>query len=92
MKIIWEHCRAKRNLSDIQFCFTSFGTDFGGLTKIQGQCYHLIRSFLPLPKESYKVEQIYFIGDNQAEAQQRCQLVHIRLELDIVMELLEMFQ
>ena len=43
---------------------------------------------LPLPKESHKFVQIYFMGGDQAEAQQRCAN---GLYLEIVMELQEMF-
>ena len=64
-------------------------TDFGFLTsdKIQGQCYHLMGGLLPLPKDSHKFVQIYLMGGDQ----QRCPNVHNGLDLDIVMELQEMF-
>ena len=77
---------------------TSFGTDkhmtdFGFLTtyKIQGQCYHLMGGLLPLPKESHKFVQIYFMGSDKAEAQQRCVNIPNGLDLDIVMKLQEIF-
>ena len=80
------------------FQMTSFGadkniTDFGFLKKykIKDQCYQLMGSLLPLPKESHKFVQIYLMGDDQAETQQRCANVHDGLGLDTVMKLLEMF-
>ena len=58
---------------------TSFGADknmtyFGFLAiyKIQGQCYYLMGGIQPQPKESHKFIQIYLMGGDQAEAQQRC--------------------
>ena len=44
----------------------------------------------PLPKESPKFVQIYFMGGDQAEAQQKSENVHNGLNLDIVMLLKEM--
>lgn len=73
---------------------TSFGsgrnvTYFGFLTtyKIQGQCYHLMGDLLPLPEHSHEFVQVYFMGGNQTEAEQRCTNVQGGLEFDIVVEL-----
>ena len=68
-------------------------TDFGFLItyKIQRQCYDLMGGFLPLPQELHKFVHIYFIGGDQEEAQRRCANVHNGLDLDIVIELKEMF-
>ena len=59
--------------------------------KIHRQCYLLMGGLLPISKESHKFLQIYFMGCDQAEEQQRCANVHNGLDLDIVMELQEMF-
>ena len=67
---------------------TTFGTDknmtvFLFLTtyEIQGLCYHLLGGLQSLPKESLKFIKIYFMGGDQAEAQQRCANVHDGLDL-----------
>ena len=52
--------------------------------------YHLMGSLLPLPHEPHKFVQVYFMGGNETEAQQRCENVHGGLQLDIVMTLQEM--
>ena len=59
-------------------------TNFGSLTtyKNQEQRYHLMGALLPQPKESHKFLQVYFMGGNQAEAQQRSTNVHGGLELN----------
>jgi hypothetical protein len=40
--------------------------------KIQGQIYHKVGSLLPLPGETAKFLQIYFVGDEEREVGQRC--------------------
>lgn len=58
---------------------TSFGatsiveeSGFVTIFKVQGQIYHKAGSLLPFPRESSKFLQIYFMGDEQLEADQRC--------------------
>ena len=68
-------------MTDFRFCTTY---------KIQGQCYHLMGSLLPLPHEPHKFVQVYFMGGNETEAQQRCTNVHGGLQFYIVMKLQEM--
>ncbi|XP_055600642.1 uncharacterized protein LOC129749634 [Uranotaenia lowii] len=38
------------------------GQQFNSTFKIKGQIYHQVGSFLPMPNESYKFLQIYFMG------------------------------
>jgi hypothetical protein len=40
--------------------------------KIQGQIYHKAGSLLPLPDETPSFLQIYFVGDEDREVDQRC--------------------
>jgi hypothetical protein len=40
--------------------------------KIQGQIYHKAGSLLPLPDERPSFLQIYFVGDEEREVDQRC--------------------
>lgn len=40
--------------------------------KIQGQIYNKAGSLQPRPKQDTKFLQIYFLGDEEAEAQRRC--------------------
>lgn len=70
-----------QNIRRYNACFqmTSFGATFihdadgfNTVFKIQGQIYHRIGSLLPLPNETPKFLQIYFMGDNQLEVDQRC--------------------
>ncbi|XP_044741908.1 uncharacterized protein LOC123302880 [Chrysoperla carnea] len=58
---------------------TSFGATFihesdgfNSLCKVQGQIYHRVGSLLPFPNETPKFLQVYFMGDNQLEFDQRC--------------------
>ena len=90
----------RKNLLKYNSAFkkTSFGADknmadFRFLTtyKIHRQCYFLMDGLLPISKESHKFLQIYFMDGDQVEDQQRCANVHNGLDLDIVMELREMF-
>jgi len=43
--------------------------------KIQGQVYHKGGSLLPMQDEDTKFLQIYFLGDEEAEAQRRCSII-----------------
>ncbi|XP_044592065.1 uncharacterized protein LOC123270186 [Cotesia glomerata] len=40
--------------------------------QIQGQIYHLLEALLPLPGADYQFLQIYFMGNSDAEVDQRC--------------------
>lgn len=61
------------------FQMTSFGatkivTEGGFMPTfcVQGQIYHRIGSLLPLPEHYHKFLQIYFMGQNEKEIDQRC--------------------
>ena len=63
------------------FAMTSFGGDkdltnrgFFTTYKVQGQVYHLLGSLLPLPEETPKFLQVYFINTSDDEAKHRCSL------------------
>ena len=43
--------------------------------EIQGQVYHTVGSLLPPPNESPRFLQIYFMGDDTAEAIHRCNTI-----------------
>ena len=43
--------------------------------EIQGQVYHTVGSLLPPPNESPRFLQIYFMGDDIAEAIHRCNTI-----------------
>jgi hypothetical protein len=71
-----------QNIRRYNSCFqmTSFGATsiveepgFMPTFKVQGQIYHRIGSLLPCPNQSPKFLQIYFMGDEQLQADQRCQ-------------------
>ena len=56
---------------------TSFGASrieqdvgFNSVFKVQGQIYHKMGSLLPVPSETPKFLQVYFMGDEQHEADQ----------------------
>lgn len=83
-----DHPRSKEFLTLLRkynssFQMTSFGTSatmqktqgFISTFKIQGQLYHKSGSLLPLPNEEAKFLQIYFMGDEEAEAQRRCSII-----------------
>ena len=63
------------------FCFTSFGAPgrvrfernqgFNTTFKVQGQIYHKAGSLLPAAGETPKFLQIYFIGNPEAQVDQR---------------------
>ena len=59
--------------------------------RVQGQVQHLHGSLLPLPNEQPKFLQIYFVGDYQAQAEQRCAISsNDKTELDLILKLQEM--
>ncbi|XP_015175981.1 PREDICTED: uncharacterized protein LOC107066151 [Polistes dominula] len=68
------------NIQKYNSCFqmTSFGAahiiqdNFMPTFKIQGQIYHLLGALLPLPDADYQFLQIYFIGNSDAEVDNRC--------------------
>ena len=69
------------NIRKYNSCFqmTSFGTSekvadsgFMPTFRVQGQVYHRVGSLLPPPNEEHKFLQIYFMGDDRKEVQQRC--------------------
>ena len=83
-----------RNIRRYNACFqmTSFGATnevskagFMPTFKVQGQVYHRVGSLLPLPNEDHRFLQIYFMGNEQKEANQRCNTIH-GLRPDIVLE------
>ena len=60
------------------FQMSSFGADkifndgYMMTFKIQGQLYHRVGSLLPIPDADYKFLQIYFVGDEDAQVDRRC--------------------
>ncbi|XP_063920741.1 uncharacterized protein LOC135135573 [Zophobas morio] len=60
------------------FQMTSFGAKkimedgFMPTFKVHGQVYHLVCSLLPLPQQDPQFLQIYFIGEDEREANLRC--------------------
>lgn len=48
------------------------GRNFNSTFKIQGQVYHNIGSLLPMPTETPKFLQIYFVGDAEEQVDVRC--------------------
>ena len=86
------------NIRKYNSCFqmTSFGATSDvcepGLMptfKVQGQVYHRVESLLPPTNEEPKFLQIYFMGDEQQEARQRCNNIPGTRQ-DIVMDLQRM--
>ncbi|CAF4665941.1 unnamed protein product, partial [Rotaria sp. Silwood2] len=86
------------NIRKYNSCFqmTSFGATsevcepgFMPTFKVQGQVYHRIGSLLPPTNEEPKFLQIYFMGDEQQEARQRCNNIPGTRQ-DIVMDLQQM--
>lgn len=70
-----------KNIRRYNACFqmTSFGATFihedagfNPVFKIQGQIYHKVGSLLPLPNDTPKFLQVYFMGDERKEIDQRC--------------------
>lgn len=77
--------QSKHFLSNIQkynnsFQMTSFGAtniitdNFMPTFKVQGQIYHSAGSLLPLPEDTHKFLQIYFIGNSDCELNVRCKI------------------
>ena len=69
------------NIRKYNSCFqmTSFGATsvinqpgFQSTFTVQGQIYHRAGSLLPLPNQQPKFLQLYFIGNDQVETDQRC--------------------
>jgi PIF1-like helicase/Helitron helicase-like domain at N-terminus len=69
------------NIRKYNSCFqmTSFGTSkevvdsgFMPTFRVQGQVHHRLGSLLPPSNEEHKFLQIYFMGDDRKEVQQRC--------------------
>ncbi|XP_063931152.1 uncharacterized protein LOC135143203 [Zophobas morio] len=68
------------NIQKYNSCFqmTSFGAthiihdNFMPTFKIQGQIYHLLGTLLPVPDADYQFLQIYFMGNSDAEVDNRC--------------------
>lgn len=68
------------NIQKYNSCFqmTSFGAthivrdNFMPTFKIQGQIYHLVGALLPPPDADHQFLQIYFMGNSDAEVNQRC--------------------
>ncbi|GBO33459.1 hypothetical protein AVEN_244334-1 [Araneus ventricosus] len=82
------HPKSKEFLSMIRkynssFQMISFGTSLPMLDstvfmptfRIQGQVYHKPGSLMSLPNEEAKFLQIYFLGNEEAEAKRRCKLI-----------------
>ncbi|XP_075451755.1 uncharacterized protein LOC142492724 [Ascaphus truei] len=87
-----------QNIRKYNSCFqmTSFGATsvikqhgFQSTFKVQGQVYHRAGSLLPLPNENPKFLQIYFMGDEEQEADQRCHYIP-NIRRDIVLSLQKM--
>ncbi|KIH47497.1 hypothetical protein ANCDUO_22443 [Ancylostoma duodenale] len=76
--------RICQNIRKYNACFqmTSFGTTavvqeagFMPTFKVQGQIYHRAGSLLPPPNEDPKFLQIYFVADEQQQADRRCESI-----------------
>ncbi|XP_062817668.1 uncharacterized protein LOC134293583 [Anolis carolinensis] len=88
-----------QNIRRYNSCFqmTSFGTtsvveerSFPTTFRVQGQVYHTAGSMMPLPDQSPKFLQIFFMGDDQLETDQRCHYIP-DVRRDIVLILQQMF-
>lgn len=74
------HQHFMNNIRQYNGCFqmTSFGAErifeggFMPTFKIQGQVYHLVGSLLPERENDEKFLQIYFVGEDEREADLRC--------------------
>jgi len=73
-----------KNVRGYNSCFqmTSFGAScivngerFMPTFKVQGQIYHMAGSFLPTEEENPKFLQVYFMGNEDVEVQERCKNV-----------------
>lgn len=87
------------NIRRYNSCFqmTSFGATsiikhpgFSSTFTVQGQIYHKAGSLLPLPDQAPKFLQLYFMGDEQLEADQRCDYI-LGTRRQIVLNLQRMF-
>mgnify|MGYP000642690211 CR=1 FL=1 len=88
-----------KNIRRYNSCFqmTSFGATsiveqpgFATTFTVQGQVYHKVGSLLTPPDQRPKFLQLYFMGDEQLEMDQRCD--HIRgVRREIVLNLQRMF-
>ncbi|XP_075425538.1 uncharacterized protein LOC142465468 [Ascaphus truei] len=87
-----------QNIRKYNSCFqmTSFGATsiveqigFKSTFKVQGQVYHRAGSLLPLPEQDPQFLQIYFMGDEQQQADQRCHWIP-NTRRDIVISLQRM--
>ena len=92
-----KHFRRNIERYNAAFAMTSFGadkdkTDRGFFTtyKIQGQCYHLIGSLMPLHREDQKFVQVYFMNNVSEEAKQRQSNISKELKMDIILGLQEL--
>ncbi|GFU35281.1 uncharacterized protein TNCV_2143451 [Trichonephila clavipes] len=66
------------------------GRNFESTFKIQGQVYHKIGSLLPMSDADPKFLQIYFMGDEEQQANTRCIYNHIeQMEEGEIVELLQ---
>lgn len=75
------------------FQMTSFGVDrevimpgFSPTFTVQGQIYHRIGSLFPAENEQHKFLQVYFMGDEELEANRRCQFIQ-GVERETVMKI-----
>lgn len=84
-----------QNIRRYNCCFqmTSFGAslicqeeNFNPVFKVQGQIYHRVGSLLPMSDETPKFLQVYFIGDEELETDQRCSNIQ-GLQRDIIQKL-----
>ncbi|XP_075437913.1 LOW QUALITY PROTEIN: uncharacterized protein LOC142476424 [Ascaphus truei] len=87
-----------QNIRKYNSCFqmTSFGATsiveqigFKSTFKVQGQVYHRAGSLLPLPDQHPQFLQIYFMGDEEQQADQRCHWIP-NTRRDIVISLQRM--
>ena len=90
-----------QNIRKYNACFqmTSFGTTvatpdaeeqgFMPTFKVQGQVYHRVGSLLPNGNDSPKFLQLYFVCDEQLQADQRCGIIG-GTRPDVVLELQRM--
>ncbi|KIH68829.1 hypothetical protein ANCDUO_00836 [Ancylostoma duodenale] len=85
MDMICPHCQAKKFRGEPPgMCCSGGKITFFGTTatmqksgymptfKVKGQIYHRVGSLLPLPNENHKFLQIYFMGDEEQQVNQRC--------------------
>lgn len=61
------------------------------MLQIQGQIYHQAGSLLPYPDADHQFLQIYFIGDENRELDQRCAIAS-NIRREIILELQRFFQ